>query len=155
MRRHEKEVTDPMALERIIDKASVCRLGLFDTETGVPYIVPLSFGYQDGMFVFHAAETGYKIDLLKRGGKIAFEIDNVLGLVRRERACGWTMRYQSIIGWGNVRFIEAVEEKKQALQMLLNHYGTGQFFLADKDVERTTVFALHVKEMRGKTSEPN
>lgn len=154
MRRQEKEVSDPLVLERIIEKATVCRLGINDPDSGLPYIVPLCFGYRDGVFVFHSAREGKKIDLLKCGSKVSFELDNVLGLIRRERACGWSMRYQSIIGWGEVRFIDDPAEKQQALQLLLNHYGTGQFYLGAEETERTAVFAVDVREMRGKTSEP-
>jgi hypothetical protein len=45
MRRKDEEINDQSKIEAIIRSAGVCRLGLSDN--GRPYIVPMSFGYQD------------------------------------------------------------------------------------------------------------
>ena len=44
MRRKDREVTDRNQIAAIMDSCDTCRLGLTDGQ--VPYIVPLSFGYE-------------------------------------------------------------------------------------------------------------
>ena len=45
VRRKDKEISDASGINAIIEKAIVCRLAMVDGDK--PYIVPLSFGYQD------------------------------------------------------------------------------------------------------------
>lgn len=44
MRRKDREVTDLREILRIINKAKILHLGLFDGDH--PYVVPLHFGYE-------------------------------------------------------------------------------------------------------------
>ncbi len=73
MRRKEKEVKDVKLVESIIEKASVCRLGL--SLNNMPYIVPLCFGYQDRCLYFHSAIEGKKISMIKSNNNVCFEVD--------------------------------------------------------------------------------
>ncbi len=50
MRRKEKEITNIMEIEAIIQEAEVCRLGLAVDNT--PYIVPVFFGYENNNRLF-------------------------------------------------------------------------------------------------------
>jgi nitroimidazol reductase NimA-like FMN-containing flavoprotein (pyridoxamine 5'-phosphate oxidase superfamily) len=53
MRRKDREITDQADIEAILNEATVCRIGLADDEG--PYIVPLSFGYENGAVYIHSA----------------------------------------------------------------------------------------------------
>ena len=73
MRRKEKEISEESAIEAVIKKSIVCRLGMVDE--GKPYIVPLCFGYKDRTIYVHGSLKGKRIDAIryrlrnKRGGK--------------------------------------------------------------------------------------
>ena len=68
MRRTDREVTDPAAVDAIIRESPCCRLGMRDGE-GV-YLVPMNFGFTNvegrRTFYFHSAPEGHKIGLLRR-----------------------------------------------------------------------------------------
>ena len=53
---------DGAAIEEVIARAPVCRLALSDN--GEPYVVPMNFGYSDGVLYFHGAPNGRKIDII-------------------------------------------------------------------------------------------
>ena len=57
MRRKDREITDICAILELVSECKVCRLAM--TDGGVPYIVPLNYGYEyaDGAltFYFHIA----------------------------------------------------------------------------------------------------
>ena len=95
MRRSEKEITDKLAIEKIINASLVCRLALSDGNQ--PYIVPLCFGYQDRTLYFHSALEGKKIDILKKNKRTCFEFDVNSEIIKAEKACKWGMKYQSVI----------------------------------------------------------
>ena len=113
MRRSEKEITDKAQIDSIIRRSKVCRLGLSDD--GQPYIVPLCFGYDGKALYFHCAKEGRKIDILRKNSAVCFEFDIVEGMVEADRACDWGIRYQSVIGFGEARIIEDVNDKQKAL----------------------------------------
>ena len=67
MRRKEKEIVEKSEIEAVISKASVCRLGM--AEEGMPYVVPLCFGYENNTLYFHSAKEGKKVDILKKNNR--------------------------------------------------------------------------------------
>ncbi len=58
MRRDDREITDLLEIESILYHAIVCRIGL--TDGNEPYVVPVSFGYEEGTIYFHSAPEGKK-----------------------------------------------------------------------------------------------
>lgn len=150
MRRKDREVTDQKKIHEIIDACYCCRLGFCDQ--GKAYIVPLNFGFEeeDGKytFYFHGAKVGRKIDLIKETGYAAFEMDTNYRLNEADEACEYSARFQSVMGGGEVSFIEDLEEKKKALGRIMRHY-TGQevWEFPDKMAGATCVFKLEVDEL--------
>ena len=100
MRRKDREITQAEKIDEIIQKCDCCRIGLSDH--GRVYIVPLNFAYlHEGgkrIFYFHSAKEGRKVDLIQKNGEAGFELDTNHALNRAEIACGFSYRFQSIIG---------------------------------------------------------
>ena len=150
MRRSEKKIQDMAQVEEIIDQARVCRLGLVDN--GVPYVVPLNFGYRDGALYFHSAREGRKIDILRTSPDVCFEMDVDLGIKEGETACKWGARYRSVIGYGTVTFLEDVDEKVQALDIIMEHYSDAKHVYLESTVSHTLVFKVSIDAVEGKQS---
>lgn len=150
MRRSEKEIKDKSAIRAVIQQSMVCRLGLSDGYR--PYVVPLSFGYEDGYLYFHAAHVGRKIEIIKRNNSVCFEFDANAEIVENEEACDWGMRYKSVIGFGKAVFIVDVEEKRKALDIIMRHYSERSFSFPDKSIASTTVIRIEIESMTGKQS---
>ncbi len=152
MRRKDREIIGAQALEEIILTAQVCRLGMVDN--GVPYIVPLNYGYRDKTFYFHSAREGRKIEILSRGQQVCVEIDCGHELITAPQACDWGMRYASVIAYGIPRFIENSDEKRQALAIIMDQYATQEHFeFPDSALAATAIFAVDVTAMTGKRKE--
>ncbi len=79
MRRKDKEITDATGIKNIIEKATVCRLGM--VKEGKPYIVPLSFGFRKNVLYFHSALKGRKIDCIRNNSNVCFEFDLIADFV--------------------------------------------------------------------------
>ncbi len=71
MRKKEREITDIREIEQVIAGADICRIGFVDGDE--PYIVPVSFGYEDNAIYFHSALEGRKVNLIKKNSKVCFE----------------------------------------------------------------------------------
>ncbi|MBF0397778.1 MAG: pyridoxamine 5'-phosphate oxidase family protein [Desulfobacterales bacterium] len=150
MRRKDKEITDKTIIDSIINKASVCRLALSDEN--IPYIVPLSFGYKDNALYFHSAPQGKKIDILKKNNKVCFEFDISNDIVKDEIACKWGMKYFSIIGFGKAEFIDDLELKQNALNIIMEHYSNQSFTYLDDIVEKIAIIKVDIENISGKKS---
>ena len=113
MRRKDREIEDIIEIESIINGSPVCRIAL--SENGLSYIIPVCFGYSNKSLYFHSANTGKKIDLIKKNNNVCFEFDIYEGLITNGNPCDWDVRYRSVIGYGKAFFIDIAQEKINAL----------------------------------------
>jgi nitroimidazol reductase NimA-like FMN-containing flavoprotein (pyridoxamine 5'-phosphate oxidase superfamily) len=150
LRKKEKEITETDEIESIIRKSLVCRLALADD--GLPYIVPLCFGYRNNALYFHTAKKGRKIEILKRNNQVCFEFDIHPELKPGERACAWGMKYRSVIGYGTALLLEDPEQKRAALDIIMAHYADGPFEYSEKAFGEALVIKVEVENMTGKKS---
>lgn len=150
MRRSDKAVTEKVAIENILRAGTTCQLA-FSAEP-VPYIVTLNYGYHNGELYFHAAAEGRKIDLIRQLGKAAFTVALDRGLITGEKACDWSVRFQSVVGSGEIILFESAEEKRRGLDRLMAHYSGEDFSYPDKMIQATAVFKLVITDMTVKQS---
>jgi nitroimidazol reductase NimA-like FMN-containing flavoprotein (pyridoxamine 5'-phosphate oxidase superfamily) len=148
MRRHDREITDRSEMESLLNEAKVCRLGCDDN--GMPYIVPVSFGYRDGVIYIHSALEGRKITLLKKNPACCIEVDECLSIVRTEKPCNWGMRYRSVICTGKAHFITDTDEKRDGLNCIMQHYGAEYHPFSEKELEGVYVIRIEITDMTGK-----
>lgn len=151
MRRSEKEIKDRAELEQILRTNSICRLGM--VHEGIPYIVPMNYGYSDGAIYMHSAREGRKIDILRADNYVCFEIEGVSKLVEAEKACSWTTHYTTIIGYGHVELIDDPAGKRQGLTVLMSQYSDRtDWDFPDRQLDRVLVLRLDIESMTGKKS---
>ena len=150
MRKKEKAVTEQSAIESIIDRSLVCRLGLADGET--PYVIPLNFGYRDNALYFHTGHKGKKIEILKKNRTVCFEFDINHEVTTSENPCRWGMKYQSVVGFGKASFIDDPESKERALNIIMAHYGGNPSEYPETNLGRTLIIRVDIESMTGRQS---
>ena len=151
MRQKNREIKDINKIAEVIDACEVYRIAINGEE--YPYIVPLNFGYEMGenlVLYFHSALEGMKIDLIKKKNKVSFEMDTAHELYSEESRGYCTFRYKSVIGTGEIYFIEDEKEKENALQKIMNHYHMEDFPWSRAAMPRTLVYKLEVRTITGK-----
>ena len=150
MRRKDKQINDIAAIEDILSRATVCRLGLCDG--GRPYVVPLCFGYKENALYFHCAMEGKKLEILRKNENVCFEVDIERELIKGEAACEWGMKYKSVIGFGKAVFVEDAESKRKALDIIMQNYSEGVFEYSEEAIKKTVVIKIEIESMTGKQS---
>jgi nitroimidazol reductase NimA-like FMN-containing flavoprotein (pyridoxamine 5'-phosphate oxidase superfamily) len=150
MRRAEKETKDRRVIEDVLRRAAVCRLAVCQGD--VPYVVPLNFGYEDNRLYFHSAPKGRKIETIRANARVCFEVDVDHELVPGQTPCGWTVRYRSVIGFGQARLLEDAEEKRRGLDIILGHYGQRPFEYEEAAIDEVAVVEVQVESLSGKQS---
>jgi nitroimidazol reductase NimA-like FMN-containing flavoprotein (pyridoxamine 5'-phosphate oxidase superfamily) len=151
MRRKNQEITDKKAIEEILIKSKICRLGLIDGN--VPYIVPLNYGYRDNALYFHSAPHGKKIQLIKANNRVCFEVEHGVRIIRNNTPCRWETRYRSLIGYGTMEIITNSEQKKEALDTIMYRHGKkGKNIYMEPNVGKVMILKLKIDEVHGKQS---
>jgi len=150
MRRKDREITDRQKMEEVILSCDCCRLGLVDGNSA--YIVPLNFGYSitgdRASFYFHCAKEGKKLDLIKSNPNVGFELDTNHAVHEGEKACDYAFRFRSIIGKGVAMLVETMEEKKEALRLVMSHYSDrDNWTFSDTEANSVTILRVDVMEI--------
>ncbi len=148
MRRNDREITDRDEIAAILAEATVCHIGLAGDDG--PYVVPVSFGYEDGSVYFHTAPAGKKLAMLEKDPRCCFEVDICDQVVRNDSPCSWGVRYRSVIGYGRAEILRNPEEKGHGLNSIMQHYGGGTHEFSEQDLGQVTVIRIAVDTMTGK-----
>lgn len=156
MRRQDRRITDPAMICAVLDKCRTLHLGL--VEDGRVYIVPLNYGWteENGRYTLyaHSAAEGRKIDLIRGGADVGFEMETGVEYFDADTACGWGNRYESIIGEGRATLLETPEEKRQALAAIMAHYSARKdYTFEDAMVNLVQVIQIDVTALSCKIHE--
>ena len=152
MTKRERQIFDPEQIRSILDNSKVLRLGLaVDNE---PYVVPMNYGYvMEGeklVLYLHSAQRGRKLDMIRANPRVFFELDCDLRPFEGRVACQYGLSYSSIMGRGEARILEDVEEKKQAMSILMKTQTGKDFSFNDKLVGMVAVIRVDVSEYTAK-----
>jgi len=151
MRRTDKEITDQTLIAQIIEKAQICRLGL--AKDNIPYVLPVSFGFDGTAIYFHTAKEGRKIDFMAANDQICFEFEHGVQLIRNEsNPCKWTFSFQSVIGYGTVRELTDLPEKTAGLNQMMTHYSGRAWPFTRDDLGAIRVWRIAIERLTGKQS---
>ncbi len=148
MRRGELEIVDRAEIEAILARATVCRLAL--SVDDLPYIVPLTFAYEDGAIYLHSSYEGRKMEMLAANPSVCFEVDVGCEPVTSGDPCRWHMKYESVIGFGRAVLVEDPDGKKQAMEAIRDHYAANAPAYGDIPLDKVAVVRIDIESMTGR-----
>jgi len=124
-------------------------------DEGMPYIVPLSYGYRVVgssllELFFHCAVEGRKLDILRKNSTVCFEISREGEIVHMDNPCESGYNFASIIGFGNVVFLSGDEEKSEALAMICSHQSGQSVSFSPEQVGSVCIFKIVSSDYAGK-----
>ena len=92
------------------------------------------------------APEGRKIDLLRKNSRVGFELDTGHAVNAGESACGYSFRFQSVIGTGRVSFVEA--------RQIMRHYaGEADWLFDSRALAAVTILRMDVETLACKAHE--
>ena len=150
--KRELLVTDPHQILHILDTGKVLHLGL--AVNNEPYVVPMNYGYclENGKLVLylHSAVRGKKLDMIRANPRVFFEIDCDLMPFEGRVPCQHGLVYSSLMGRGTAVLVDDVEEKKQAMSILMKTQTGKDFTFEDRLVTIVSVIRIDVEEYTAK-----
>jgi len=127
-----------------------------------PFITPLVFWFdpQKHEIYFHTNLTGRMKANSERDNKVCFVTSRVGYLLPSNVALEFSVQYESVVVFGLIKTIENIEQKKYALQGLVNKYfesfEPGELYrpITDRELKQTNVYAIEITEWSGKRNWP-
>ena len=149
MRRKDRLVTDRAWMDAVLGEAEVLELAMTGSD-GWPYVVPMGFGYDGKSLYFHGAAQGKKSDILAENPKACFQIFLDAEVERSEEGNDFDAKYRSVTGFGKVTALTDLDEKNEALAILMKHYDGPHTPLKEENHARVWVARLDIEHMTGK-----
>lgn len=151
MRRTDKEIRSREEIDEIIRGSDVCRIAM--AMDNMPYIVPVSFGYDGESIYLHTAMEGKKINHFRNNENICFEFERNVKLFRdQEIACKWTFSYESVIGIGKIYELASLEQKEVGLNKIMSHYSGKDWVFGEDQLRNIRVWKIEIASVTGKRS---
>lgn len=148
MRRRDRQVRDEKEIRAILASTNVCRLAMCDGNR--PYIVPMNYGFDADRLYLHCASEGKKLDLIRANPNVCFEVDIDAEVITGETACDWTLRYRSVVGYGQAHVIDNLLDKARGLSVLMRQFSDKSFEFPVDALRGVTVLRVDIESMTGK-----
>jgi len=143
-------LTKPEEMEKIINEAQVCYLGM--TEGDHPYVLPMNFAYEKGIFYLHAAPEGHKLNVLKGNPHVCLNINtgNEVFHRHKEVGCSWGMKFKSINAFGKAVFLDDYEEKYRIMQLFMIKFSGESYEFSEPSIRNVAIIKIVADKMTGK-----
>ncbi len=123
-----------------------------------PFVTPSTFWFDETRhrIIFHANISGRLRSNLEANPRVCLTASESGRLLPSNAALEFSIQYRSVMVFGSVRILQDTEEKRAALYGLIGKYfpamQAGREFrpITDKELARTSVFALEIESWSGK-----
>lgn len=148
MRRKDREITDHTEIQAIICSEKLMHIALVDGD--MPFLVPVFYAYDGTSLYFHSAQSGSKMEILRRNNNICFEISVDHGVITSDDACDFEAQHRTVIGIGKAVEIADEAEKIKALDLIVAQFASQKFDYPQTNLDRTAVVRIEIGSLKGK-----
>lgn len=140
-------------ITKLLREAQVGRIAMHGPD-GYPYVLPMHFVWYDGKIYLHGLPRGQKIECIMENSKIGFEVDEMIGLMKKgaEAACDINTEYKSVVISGRAEILSDPAKKEEILQQITLKYApdfAGKE-LPPKMIRATAVIEITIEHCTGK-----
>jgi len=143
---------DRVTVDAILDEGLVCHVGFEDE--GQPYVIPSVYARQDDRLVIHGSAASRMIKVLASGAPACVTVTLLDGLVLARSQFHHSMNYRSVVVLGRASEIVGPDEKRRALEAIVEHVACGRTASArppnEKELRATRVVAIALDEASAK-----
>ena len=137
----------------MLERATEMRLATVDRE-GWPYVVPLTFVFDDGKIFFHTGmEDGHLSTNLEAEHRVCIEVDEPgPAFSTGSTGCGVSRVFESVIAFGRAKVLTDRNEKASFFDGLLDKYADPNWGLTREypRLDNARVFQIDIELMTGK-----
>lgn len=143
---------DQSRIESVIKSCKACFLGLCDANMQ-PYVIPMNFGYENGVIYLHGGVSGRKWSILETNPKacITFMTNVDLAWQDEQIACSWRVKSQSVVAEGVLEIVSDLNEKVKALDIIMAQYSSRPFKYSEPAIRNVGVLKMKIVQLGAKS----
>jgi nitroimidazol reductase NimA-like FMN-containing flavoprotein (pyridoxamine 5'-phosphate oxidase superfamily) len=136
----------------VLDAGKICHVGFSLDEQ--PYVVPMAYARMGDQLLIHGSVASRLVKNLADGLRCCVTVTHFDGLVYARSTFNSSMNYRSVMVFGLARVIEDSDEKRDGIQVLVDHLMPGR--RADlrkstiKELNATSLLALPIETFSSK-----
>jgi nitroimidazol reductase NimA-like FMN-containing flavoprotein (pyridoxamine 5'-phosphate oxidase superfamily) len=127
-------------------------------QDGQPFLNPTTFWFDEAnhQIIFHSNVTGRIRSNVESNPRVCFEASELGKMLPSNVALEFSLQFRSVVVFGAARLINNPEEARKVMYGLINKYfpamTAGKEFreITDKELKRTSVYAIQIEEWSGK-----
>ena len=143
---------DRATVDAILDEGLVCHVGFADE--GQPFVIPSVYARQGDQLVIHGSAASRMVRVLAAGAPACVTVTLLDGLVLARSQFHHSMNYRSVVVLGRASEIVDPDEKRRALEAIVEHVASGRAASArppnEKELRATRVVAIPLDEASAK-----
>lgn len=151
-RHPERGCYDRETVARILDEALICHLGFVGE--GQPYVIPTIHARCGDRLYLHGSAASRMLRTIRQAVPICVTATLLDGLVLARSAFRHSMNYRSVVVLGVATEVTSPEEKKAALEAIVEHVVPGRAAQArppnEAELSATAVLCLALHEVSAK-----
>lgn len=153
IRRHPERAR-PEQAEEILSAGRVAHVGF--ATGGQPYVIPLTYHYEEGIIYLHSAPAGRLARTLAEGTEVCVEVTLLDGLVASRDAKSHSMNYRTVVAFGRAQVVRDLDEKRRVFERMTERYfpgraaGVDYIPATDGHLRAVELLAVRVVELSGK-----
>lgn len=138
-------------IDRILKSEQICFVGFAD-ENGMPYVLPMNYGYEDDVIYLHSGPEGKALRILDRNPNVCITFCTQPTLIHQhpEVACSYRMQSESVVCNGKVVFEEDFEEKERVLNIIMRQYTDKEFKYSAPAVNNVKIWKVAIDTIAAK-----
>lgn len=142
----EREIID-----KIILKNKICYVGMIDCQ-GLPYVIPMNFGYRGNIIYLHSGPESGSVEALKKNPNVCITFSEGHELIwqNEEVACSYRMKSSSVICRGKVVFEVDYDKKVEALNIIMSQYSEREFTYSEPAVNNVLIWKVEIDSLDSK-----
>ena len=71
-------------------------------------------------------------------------------LVKADIACDWNVKYYSVIGSGKAYFVKGLEEKRRAMDIIIEHYSDKSYQYSEDKLKKAAIIKVEIENISAK-----
>jgi uncharacterized protein len=155
VRRADRAKYDRAFVHTVLDESLVCHVGF--VVQGQVYVIPTTYARIGDTLYVHGGAASRLMKTLAGGIDVCIEVTILDGLVLARSAFHHSMNYRSVVVFGRARDVTDLDEKRRALDAIVEHTEPGRAAIARppnaKELNATRVLAVPIEEASGKMRE--
>lgn len=137
-------------IDEVIRACKTCYVAMSDE--GMPYVLPMNFGYDGESVILHSAQHGRMWDTIQKNPKICINwtLGEELAWQDVRVGCSYRVKSKSVLVEGTVEFIDDYDEKVSCLEKTMCQYSDREFKFSKPSVVNVGIMKVRINKIVAK-----